>query len=283
MDVEVKLDRITVTGHAYDRFDLLDFARQHGWTVKNLPDQTYAVYERFFGDSGKENLAVLMPNPYKEGSWRVDTSNHLTAKELKDVSVVSRSLREGHLTRIDVAFDFINGPYQPMKHVIMRPRANETGIYETEYRDASRRLQSLYSGHRSSNKMYRLYNKLIEQKKHNVVVPDNVKRWERWEIQLRGDKSYEWLKSAKEMLSQIKYPLYESIKSPSDRATLYAIDHGVIDFKDFGKEKAARLQSVRKNSLGYSSEYADAANAKLVANASQIDEQVRNFLGKLEN
>lgn len=282
MDIRVKLDRITVAGFAYDRVALLEYARQHGWTVKTPQDRIYAVYERFFDNDDKENLAILAPNPYKVGSWRVDTSNHLTSEELRSVSAVSKSLQEGHLTRIDVAFDFINGPYEPMKHVIMRPRASETGIYETEYRDGSRRLQTLYSGRRSSNKMYRLYNKLVEQEKHKIAVPDDIKRWERWEVQLRGDKSYEWLKSAKEMLSQIKYPLYENL-SPSDKATLYAIDHGVVAFSDFGKEKAARLRSLRDDGFGYSSEYADAANTKLVASAAKIDEQVRNFLGKLES
>lgn len=282
MKVDVKLDRVTVTGKAYDMVSLLGFARQQGWTIKNSQEQVYAVLERYFDNGDTENVAFLAPNPYQNGSWRVDTSNHLSDDELKRVSCISNRLAGSHLTRIDIAFDFINGFYEPMKHVILRPRATQTAIFETEYRDASRRLQTLYSGRRSSEKMYRLYNKLDEQKRHHIAVPADVERWERWEIQLRGRKTEEWVSSAKEMLNQIRYPMYQDPDlKPADLAILHAIDDGLLSFKDFSKDKAAKLRKKQKKDSNYGNKYSLAAEKVLVENINQINSDVKRFLGRL--
>ena len=167
-----------------------------------------------------------------------------------------------------------------MKHIITRSKATQTAIFETEYRDASHCLQTLYSGRRSSDKMYRLYNKLDEQKRHGVVVSNKIERWERWEIQLRGKKTSDWVESAKEMLSQIKYPLYQDLK-PADIAVLHAIDDGLISFKDFSKAKATRLRKLRSLGVGYNDDYSRLAEQKLVESIDQINDEVSQFLDRL--
>lgn len=280
MQVDVKLDRVTVSGKVHDRISLLELARQLGWTVKTSQDRVYAVLERLFDNNDSEVVAILAPNPYQQDSWRVDTSNHLNSDELRRVSSISNKLIGAHLTRVDVAFDFINGFYKPMKHIITRSKATQTAIFETEYRDASRCLQTLYSGRRSSDKMYRLYNKLDEQKRHGVVVSNKIERWERWEIQLRGKKTSDWVESAKEMLSQIRYPLYQDLK-PADIAVLHAIDDGLISFKDFSKAKATRLRKLRSLGVGYNNDYARLAEQKLVESIDQINDEVSQFLDRL--
>lgn len=280
MKIEVKLDRVTVTGKSHDRISLLEFARQQNWTIKSSHDRVYAVLERFFDNGDSEVIAILAPNPYQQDSWRVDTSNHLNSYELKRVSSITQKLIGGHLTRIDIAFDFINGFYEPMKHVIVRSRATLTKVYEIEYRDCFGCLQTLYSGRRSSDKMYRLYNKLVEQEKHKVAVSNEIKRWERWEIQLRGKKTSEWVDSAKEMLSQVRYPTYENLK-PNDKAVLHAIDDGLVNFKDFSKEKAARLRKLRSRGFGYNDDYARLAEQKLVESIDRINDEVSQFLDRL--
>ena len=76
MQVDVKLDRVTVSGKVHDRISLLELARQLGWTVKTSQDRVYAVLERLFDNNDSETVAILAPNPYQQDSWRVDTSNH---------------------------------------------------------------------------------------------------------------------------------------------------------------------------------------------------------------
>ena len=226
-----------------------------------------------------------MSNPYQKYGWRIDTSNHVNAFELKCILVMVKYLGGIHLTRIDVAFDFINGEYEPMKHVVIRDKARQSEIRDvsdlTSIYGSAGDLQTMYCGARSSDYMIRIYNKKIETTRHHSVLPDDVERWERWELQLRGKRSNEWLTSAKLMLSQIKYPNYQNL-TPNDRAVLHAIDDRVVSFKDFNRQKASRLRKLRKNGVGYSVAYAKAGMRALESNTEKIDEQVKLFLGQLK-
>ncbi|PEH03556.1 hypothetical protein CP356_09545 [Lactobacillus sp. UMNPBX5] len=285
MEVYCKLDRITVSGKIGKTVDLVKIAVKNHWKRKiDRLGNEFAVVEREFNNGDHENKAVLMPNPYQEFSWRIDTSNHLNKHELKCILSMIPYLADAHLTRIDVAFDFINGQYKPMKHIIVRDRARQSEIRNvdelTSIYGSSGDLQTLYCGARSSDFMIRIYNKKIETTRHHKKLPDNVEEWERWELQLRGKRSYEWLESAKIMLSQIKYPNYQNL-DPGDIAVLHSIDDRVVSFKDFSKKKAARLRKLRKESVGYSDDYAKAGLQALEDNANKINEQVEIFLGQL--
>ena len=286
MKVDCKLDRITVSGKVGSKVDIVSVAVENHWTRKiDRLGNEFAVLERQFDNGDHENKAVLMPNFYQNYSWRIDTSNHLDKFELKCVLSMIPYLVNAHLTRIDVAFDFINGQYEPMKHVIIRDRARQSEIRDvsnlTSIYGSAGDLQTMYCGARSSDYMIRIYNKKIEATRHHSVLPDNVNYWERWELQLRGKRSNQWLDSAKLMLSQIKYPNYQDL-SPMDRAALYAIDNRVISLKDFGKEKASKLRKLRKSGVGYSDVYAQAAGKSLESNTKVISEQVKLFLGQLK-
>ena len=286
MKVDCKLDRITVSGKISEGIDIVSIAVSNHWTRKiDRSGNEFAVLEREFDNGDRENKAVLMSNPYQKYGWRIDTSNHVNAFELKCILVMVKYLGGIHLTRIDVAFDFINGEYEPMKHVVIRDKARQSEIRDvsdlTSIYGSAGDLQTMYCGARSSDYMIRIYNKKIETTRHHSVLPDDVERWERWELQLRGKRSNEWLTSAKLMLSQIKYPNYQNL-TPNDRAVLHAIDDRVVSFKDFNRQKASRLRKLRKNGVGYSDVYAQAADKALESNTEKIDEQVKLFLGQLK-
>lgn len=286
MKVDCKLDRITVSGKISEGIDIVSIATNNHWTRKiDRSGNEFAVLEREFDNGDRENKAVLMSNPYQKYGWRIDTSNHVNAFELKCILAMVKYLGGIHLTRIDVAFDFINGEYEPMKHVVIRDKARQSEIRDvsdlTSIYGSAGDLQTMYCGARSSDYMIRIYNKKIETTRHHSVLPDDVERWERWELQLRGKRSNEWLTSAKLMLSQIKYPNYQNL-TPNDRAVLHAIDDRVVSFKDFNRQKASRLRKLRKNGVGYSDVYAQAADKALESNTEKIDEQVKLFLGQLK-
>ena len=286
MKVDCKLDRITVSGKISEGIDIVSIAANNHWTRKiDRSGDEFAVLEREFDNGDRENKAVLMSNPYQKYGWRIDTSNHVNAFELKCILAMVKYLGGIHLTRIDVAFDFINGEYEPMKHVVIRDKARQSEIRDvsdlTSIYGSAGDLQTMYCGARSSDYMIRIYNKKIETTRHHSVLPDDVERWERWELQLRGKRSNEWLTSAKLMLSQIKYPNYQNL-TPNDRAVLHAIDDRVVSFKDFNRQKASRLRKLRKNGVGYSDVYAQAADKALESNTEKIDEQVKLFLGQLK-
>ena len=286
MKVDCKLDRITVSGKISEGIDIVSIATNNHWTRKiDRSGNEFAVLEQEFDNGDRENKAVLMSNPYQKYGWRIDTSNHVNAFELKCILAMVKYLGGIHLTRIDVAFDFINGEYEPMKHVVIRDKARQSEIRDvsdlTSIYGSAGDLQTMYCGARSSDYMIRIYNKKIETTRHHSVLPDDVERWERWELQLRGKRSNEWLTSAKLMLSQIKYPNYQNL-TPNDRAVLHAIDDRVVSFKDFNRQKASRLRKLRKNGVGYSDVYAQAADKALESNTEKIDEQVKLFLGQLK-
>lgn len=286
MKVDCKLDRITVSGKISEGIDIVSIATNNHWTRKiDRSGNEFAVLEREFDNGDRENKAVLMSNPYQKYGWRIDTSNHVNAFELKCILAMVKYLGGIHLTRIDVAFDFINGEYEPMKHVVIRDKARQSEIRDvsdlTSIYGSAGDLQTMYCGARSSDYMIRIYNKKIETTRHHSILPDDVERWERWELQLRGKRSNEWLTSAKLMLSQIKYPNYQNL-TPNDRAVLHAIDDRVVSFKDFNRQKASRLRKLRKNGVGYSDVYAQAADKALESNTEKIDEQVKLFLGQLK-
>lgn len=286
MKVDCKLDRITVSGKISEGIDIVSIAVNNHWTRKiDRSGNEFAVLEREFDNGDRENKSVLMSNPYQKYGWRIDTSNHVNAFELKCILAMVKYLGGIHLTRIDVAFDFINGEYEPMKHVVIRDKARQSEIRDvsdlTSIYGSAGDLQTMYCGARSSDYMIRIYNKKIETTRHHSVLPDDVERWERWELQLRGKRSNEWLMSAKLMLSQIKYPNYQNL-TPNDRAVLHAIDDRVVSFKDFNRQKASRLRKLRKNGVGYSAAYAKAGMRALESNTEKIDEQVKLFLGRLK-
>lgn len=293
MEVQVHLDRVTVSGEA-DSIDLVRAVKDAGWRLlsEDQGGKALAVLERWYDsdDDNKvgdiENLAVLLPNPYRPSGWRVDTSNHLTSDELRRVLSVCHVLGGAHLTRIDVCFDFINGNLPVMAHKIIRPRASQREIRETSIYSGSGRLLTVYSGARSSDVMYRLYDKLVEAKRHKIKIPDGCEKWERWEVQLRGSKSSDFLASAEKMLSCVKFPRSnvagESIK-PTDRAMLHALDDRVISFSDLSKSTRAKYRRLQRTGVAYSTEYADAALKVLEANSVRLDKEVRAFVEQLKS
>ena len=286
MYVDVKLDRVTVTGKCSDGRQLMDFAVKNGWTYRTDRDgHVMCVLERQFDNGDSENKAILMPNIYQQASWRVDTSNHLTDFEKRRVIKVISKLAGAHWTRIDIAFDFVNGDVESMKHVITRVGASQAEFRsydESKMYGRSGRLETVYAGKRASERMIRVYDKLIEQKKHHHSVDSNVKRWERWEVQLRGRKTNEWLDSANGMLNCIKLPNLESADiSIRTKVMLNALNNHVISFSDLGKEARAKYHKLQKNSVGYDIHYADFARKILSEKVDDIRKELSQFLGKL--
>lgn len=287
MKVDVKLDRVTVTGKYGDGRELMDYAVKCGWTSRVDRDgHVMCVLERQFDNGDYENKAVLMPNAFQENSWRVDTSNHLTEFEKKRVIKVICELAGAHWTRIDIAFDFINGDVQLMKHVITRTGASQAEFWtydESKIYGRSGKLETIYSGKRASERMIRVYDKLVEQKKHHHFVDSDITRWERWEVQLRGRKTSEWLDSANEMLNYIKLPVLDrSSLNYRDKAILCALNSHQISFSEMGsKTTRAKYRKMQKENVGYDTHYADFARKILSEKVDDIRKELSQFLGNL--
>lgn len=294
MKIEVSLDRVTVTGEFGLTSHTRDLIRRLGFSEQFMGQNMGFVLLRWYGED-YENVAVFIPAPYQKNKWRLDTSNHLDVEERRKIRQLVRMMGSVHLTRVDIAFDFIDGKFPVMKHQIQRPRAtqSEFGIYM----DCNREIQTIYSGRRSSERLIRLYNKFAEQKKHGqlkqveghwvdkygVQVSDH---WERWEVQLRRDRSYDWVEEAKEMLGCIRIPVMDSLGLPwHDKAILLALAAGQITYAEMGREARSKYRKLIKDLgplSGYDDSYAQAGLAKFKEEQSRIASELDEFLHDLE-
>lgn len=292
IDVSVSLDRITIVGElSVDRV-FASWLHDLGFEVQVRDGVEQYVLRRYYGDDDGdyENLVFLMPVPYSERKWRADTSNHLSVDERALVGQVVQRMRGNvHLSRSDVAFDFKDGPAPLMSHVILRSRATEAAVY----RDGLGRPDTIYSGKRGSTRMIRLYDKKREQIVHKKtkmvagVTCDELgnplpAKWERWEIQLRRDRSSSWYDEAREMLSYIKLPVIaDSGLSPMEKAMCHALSDGTVAFGELSPRTRSKYRKLMRDSDAFDDSYARAALEALERDKDRIEQEIKIFLGDL--
>ena len=137
------------------------------------------------------------------------------------------------------------GGYE-IPHLSSNVSQREYGVYTAQWTKA---VETIYYGSNSSEQQIRQYNKLVEQTKKNMPLPDGVEHWMRLELQLRGRKPTEWVERAKGMLDDFRLPNYDRIQNKNDRMALFALEKGLLDWSDFSdKIKKHVFVNCRKNS-----------------------------------
>ena len=241
---QVSIDRITVSGELkaeYRELQRVMNALGSSWELSGGVFRLIREYPN--GDT--ENIAYYAENAFQAGSWRLDFNpNKLTDEEKLEMKRAIDLLTDVHFTRLDLAFDVFNNELG-MKYRIYRPNVSqrEYGVYTAQWTKA---VETIYYGSNSSDQQIRQYNKLVEQTKKNMPIPDGVEHWMRLELQLRGRKPAEWVDRAKSMLADFRLPNYDNIKSVNDKLALAGLDSQFVDWSDFAKEKRARLRKLQK-------------------------------------
>lgn len=293
MRVEVSLDRVTISGDFRITSSRRIELRQLGFDEQFVGNNMGFVLRRWYGEE-YQNVAYFMPAPYQANKWRIDTSNHLQGNERTQVSGIVRLLVNAHLTRVDIAFDFIDGPFPVMKHKILRPRASQSefGVFM----NGNREIQTVYSGRRNSERLIRMYNKFVEQKKHGHLKQDGTvwvdeygsevsDHWERWEVQLRRGRSYDWVREAEEMLSCIRMPVMDSLGlSWRDKAIVLALASGQVTFAEMGREARSKYRKLIKefgSLAGYDDTYARVGFSRFKEEQARIENELYGFLQDL--
>lgn len=121
--------------------------------------------------SGKPMRLEFNPNKYR--------SKGGSEKALLEII---KTMSDVHFSRRDVALDIFDHDLKDFMII------DDRGRKITEYKDGSRRLETIYFGSRESDEQLRIYDKAIEQK------TEDGRKWWRIEGQMRGD-------SAKEMFT----------------------------------------------------------------------------------
>jgi len=242
---QVSIDRITVSGELKAEYRELQRVMNALGSSWELSDGVFRLI-REYPNGDTENVAYYAENAFQAGSWRLDFNpNKLTDEEKLEIKRAIDLLTDVHFTRLDLAFDVFNNELG-MKYRIYRPNVSqrEYGVYTAQWTKA---VETIYYGSNSSEQQIRQYNKLVEQTKKNMPLPDGVEHWMRLELQLRGRKPTEWVERAKGMLDDFRLPNYDRIKNKNDRMALFALEKGLLDWSDFSdKNKKARLRKLQK-------------------------------------
>ena len=275
---QVSIDRITVSGELKAEYRELQRVMNALGSSWELSDGVFRLI-REYPNGDTENIAYYAENAFQAGSWRLDFNpNKLTDEEKLEMKRAIDLLTDVHFTRLDLAFDVFNNELG-MKYRIYRPSVSqrEYGVYTAQWTKA---VETIYYGSNSSEQQIRQYNKLVEQTKKNMPIPDGVEHWMRLELQLRGRKPAEWVDRAKSMLADFRLPNYDNIKSVNDKLALAGLDSQFVDWSDFAKEKRARLRKLQKEQ--YDDTLARELFELLIAHQERLRGELTSYLAEFD-
>ena len=236
----VSIDRITIVGETSRRLQLSEVNELLGNGVE-LKNKKFIYNRQNVNSDGeliRENGFIVEET---HGKWRVDFNPNKAGNIEKDkIKRFVSELSKVHLSRIDIAFDVFNNPLA-MKYRLYRKNVSELQI-ET-YKGKAQNIETIYWGSRKSLEQVRLYNKLIEQKKNDVIVNPEIRDWTRLELQLRGKTIQEWVTRAYKMLDELLLPNYSKLNL-RDKADLHAIVDGLIEWGELDKRRCRQLRKL---------------------------------------
>ncbi|MDK7953362.1 hypothetical protein [Lactobacillus paragasseri] len=274
----ISWDWITLTGTLFadlNRSTLLEL----GWHEKKPIDGYVQQFEMM---KGKQQIARLVRNEYHgRNSWRLETSNHLTDAEKEKLTKTAQLMRDDvHITRLDLAFDFINCKNSGMTHRIYKPNTT------TDERKAQNGLtQTLQVGKRDSDIQYIYYNKFAKLKEDHFNVPKGIKTWERLELKLRHRKVNEWITQATKMLKYYKLPSIKDLSklSSHDSIMLTAFVYEPALLATVSKGTRAKYRRLmRENEKNcFNTDRQEMALAELSGYIPELNKELLEFDGRL--
>ncbi len=283
---EISLDRVTVTGLFHAEL-FRSKLHANNWIVQDeLDNHPIKFGLKRISENGelldKRNIATLIRNKgknRKQGNWRLDTSNHIKSeKEKQEIINIINLFEDVHITRLDIAIDFINLDNSSMKYRFYKPNTKQYWIKEK-----NGEIGTIYCGSSGSSVQYRYYNKLKEQNNKRVKLPDNIKSWERLEIILKSNKVLNWLNETKKALTYFKCP--DKVKLNDEKITTVAMLEYLINHPDrlnnkyLSKSTLAKYRKLLNQNTGLNNRWALIALDKLNKQAESLRKEINSYLG----
>lgn len=273
----ISWDRITIAGTLFaelNRSTLLEL----GWHETKLING-YAQQFRLM--RGRKQVAELIRNKHNgRNYWRLDTSNHLTEKEKEKLTKTAQLMQDNiHITRLDLAFDFINCKNSGMKHKFYK-----SGTSQALFLDRRGILETLYTGKKYSSIRYCYYNKLKERKKARASIPKDYKTWERIELRLKGQKVNEWITQATKMLKYFKMPTIENnqqLKGSTKIILASLIEHPERINELASKRTRAKYRKLMKQYEGFNTDWQEMALAELNRRIPELNKELLDLDSRL--
>ena len=283
---EISLDRVTVNGV----FHAEQFRRKlhaNNWIVLDELDNHPIKFglKRINSDGellDKHNIATLIRNKGRnknQGNWRLDTSNHIKSKkEKQEIINIINLFDDAHITRLDIAIDFINFDDADMKYRFNKPNTKKYWITER-----NGKIGTIYCGSSGSSVQYRYYNKLNERKFRKVKLLNSIRNWERLEIIVRRNKVANWLDETKKALTYFKCPDKVPFNKNEVRTIAmqeYLINHPErLNNKDLARGTLAKYRKLIKQNKGVDNRLALIAMKQLNKHAESLQEEINSYYG----
>lgn len=229
----------------------------------------------------RKEVAVLIRNEHRgRNSWRLDTSNHLTKSDKEKLTKTAQLMQDNiHITRLDLAFDFINCEHSGMKHKFYK-----SGTSQALFLDRRGILETLYTGKQYSSIRYCYYNKLKERKKERASIPKDYKTWERIELRLKGQKVNEWITQATKMLKCFKLPTIETnsqLKGTTKLILIRLIEHPKEINELKSKSSRSKYRKLIKKYNGFNTDLQELALNELNKRIPELNKELLDFDSRL--
>lgn len=147
IETEVSIDRLTII--AYDTGMMESYLRNSGYIVRQDFSRNHGFRHAYHCQNGE--LIEIGDKQKVRIDFNPNTAN---MKEIEDI--LSR-LKYPHLTRLDIAVDYFGIDLSHIEWTSSKRRKRN------EWYSAKGALETLYIGAPSSDKRYRIYNKLLER------------------------------------------------------------------------------------------------------------------------
>lgn len=273
MEISVNIDRITVVG-------IIDGSRVERFMNESemnwVASSSGFVLRRTFDDENFENIAFVGKNQH-QSSYRIDTSCHFDNDlEKNEVRNFIELLSDAHFSRLDIAFDIFNSEYKNMGHRLYR-----TNVSERRY-GKGKNVETIYYGANASDVSVRYYDKLRERKSKKKKIDEKIVQWERLEIQLRRNKSYDWIEQVDRMLSEFKMPNLMHIESITERSILSSLENGTVEWNELSKGSAAKYRKMIKDNVGFDDTLSKLLVLEFENNLLKIQNELYQYLSEMK-
>lgn len=209
--------------------------------------------------------------------WVQYNPNHLENDDLKQLERIMYSIDHAHLTRVDLACDIYNVDLS----------LYDFGLFNVTrdiYRTLSGNLETRYWGRRKSERQIRLYNKIIERKKHHKEddIPNGVEEWWRLEFQFRQGKVEKWKEEVVENMQFFHVLAVDDNDelTENEKAILERVNADKYDFKKVGKEKAAKIRKMVRENVGFDTTVSDLSILAFNDQQEMLQNQLNSLMTK---
>lgn len=279
------IDRITLVGNIKKTRNMDGTIRDLDSVMRTMLDTGKAGIEKCEGsgwilrDRQGENIAFVQYLDFDDSRGRIDFNPNklgdFIQTTLKDF--INLILDDVKFSRVDVACDIINIPnefidqYQIIKDVKSITYHSRGGNVETRYWGSS-----------SSDKQVRLYNKKLERKKKGVIVADGIDTWWRFEAQLRGQTTQDWINSVDELLSYFTSPHFIPLDITGIQyIVLKELLSNPEDIKRLNKNSKARYRKLI-NRVAENDELTEEMAVQFNQDVAKLKKELDSWLGYID-